>query len=239
MRSINRFSIIASALVLLGILSILSIWYFQAEKTTSAPSQNTAAAQKKKAPQTPAPKLTEEEKDALRLEREAARTDQSVEEIQKTIEENPEEQVRREAEHAQTLSPEEARSNLVHKKRQLDKMSDENVEGVVEFLDSKSPDLPKRETTAQQEVPIEDFDIDSAQIDDCVREQKEDGTFQYYTVLFDAKGNFVRVPMNESEGESMYRTMKTIQSSPMMEMIYRRMVLPLLDKQLSGKETPK
>ena len=95
MRSINRFSMIAAALVLVGILTFLSIWYYQNEKNSAVPANPPTAAQKNKAPAVPQKKLTEEEKDALRVEREAARTGQNAAEFQQTAENNPEEQMLR------------------------------------------------------------------------------------------------------------------------------------------------
>lgn len=235
MQKINRISIFTAGIILAALLAVLSFLYFQAEKTR-IPAGNTVEKKEKKIPKPVPKKLSEEERDALRLEREAVRTGQKAEDL-KNAAENPETQIQKEMQHAQTLSPEEVRSNLIHKKRQLEKMKYENVEKITDFIESKS-DAPPRAESALREVPIEEFDADTAQIEDCEREQKEDGSWRYFAVMFDAKGNSVRVEISAAEGESMYRTMKTIKSSPMMEMIYRKAVLPLLDRQAEKKKTP-
>lgn len=231
--TINRIAVLAAGAVLAGILLILSISYFQEKALNSGTTSKEAVQEKisEKQERPKRPKLTEKEKEQALLEREAKRTGQSTEELQEAAK-DPNEQIEREAERVKELSDDQARSELVRKKRQLEKMSEENVE---EILKQVAPEEPKRETTVQREVSFEEFDADTAQIDDCERFTNEDGTFRYEATLVDAKGNSVKVDMHGAEGEQTYRTMKIIKGNPLMEAIYRRSVMPLLDQKASEK----
>lgn len=228
--NIDRISLLAAGAVLAVILLFLSVSYLQ--ERTAGPSEQGTAAEKTEKAKEPPRRLTKEEREEKLLEREAERMGQSTEEL-KNAEKDPLSTAEKEAQRAEALTNDEARSELVRRKRQLSKMSEEKVGEIVEFV---TPEEPERETSVKQEVPVEDFDADTAQIDDCEKTQNADGTFRYTAVLVDAKGNSIRVEMDPKEGERTYQTMQMIRSNPLMEMIYRRSVMPMLDQKAKNHE---
>ena len=228
--NIDRISLLAAGAVLAAILLFLSITYLQ--KRTEEPLEQGTAAEKAENAQEPPRRLTKEGREEKLLEREAERMGQSREELE-NAKNAPLSTAEKEAERVKSLTNDEARSELVRRKRQLSKMSEEKVGEIVEFV---TPGEPERETSVKQEVSVEAFDADTAQIDDCERMQNEDGTFRYTATLVDAKGNSIRVEMDPKEGERTYQTMQLIRSNPLMEMIYRRSVMPLLDQKTQNHE---
>lgn len=231
--TVNRIALLAACGILTGILAVLSVLYFQG-RNAPMPA-NVPVTSPKKASLPPPRKLTEEEKGKLRLEREAARTGQSTSDLQ-SVPARPEAQIFQEAERAAAAAPEKAMSDLTHKKRQLEKIPEKNVEKINEFLSEKVIGETNRETQVRQEVPIEQFDADSAQIDDCERVPNPDGSWRYVATLVDAKGNSVKVELGETEGAQTWRTMKMVKSNPLMEAIYRGSVMPLLDRKAAKKK---
>ena len=229
--NIDRISLIAAGTVLAVLLLFLSITYLQ--NRTSVPLEQGTRAKKAETVQEPPRRLTKEEREEKLLEREAERMGQSTDEL-KNAAKAPLSIAEKEAQRIESLSNDEARGELVRRKRQLSKMSESKVSDIVDLV---SPEKPKRETSVKREVQIEDFDADTAQIDDCERTQNEDGTFRYTATLVDAKGNSIRVEMDQKEGERTYQTMQMIRSNPLMEMIYRRTVMPLLDQKTEKNET--
>lgn len=79
-----------------------------------------------------------------------------------------------------------------------------------------------------------DFDSDSAQFHDVHREPRADGSFEYFAVLIDANGRITEVSMNAADGERLYVTMQKIKENPLLERVYRRMMMPLLDQMLAA-----
>lgn len=232
--TLNRLSILISVLVLAGILLLLSIFYFHEKESVESPQgKNTAEVTKE--PRKPRPKLTEEEKEKIRLRREAERTGQTSEELEKAVE-DPQKQIDREAQRIQGLTDDEARSELVRKKRQLEKIQMEDLEQIMETVSPENPEVPKRETTVLKKVEADQFDADTAQIDDCRMTQDDDGTVRYFATLVDAAGNSIEVEMKGKEGERTYRTMRMIKNNPLMELLYRGSVMPAMDRKLEQEE---
>jgi hypothetical protein len=77
-----------------------------------------------------------------------------------------------------------------------------------------------------------DFDFDSAQLHDMRREMREDGTFKYTAILLDAEGRTQETEMTATEGESAYKTFELMKQNPLLERLYRGVVMSLLDKVL-------
>lgn len=84
---------------------------------------------------------------------------------------------------------------------------------------------------AAEAVPGE-FDFETAQLHDVVRTMLDDGSFQYTAVLIDAAGRTINSDMTAAEGESAYQTFELIKSNPLLERVYRGVVMSFLDKLL-------
>jgi hypothetical protein len=84
---------------------------------------------------------------------------------------------------------------------------------------------------AKEEVGGE-FDFETAQLHDVKREPLDDGSFHYTAVLIDSAGRTMESEMTAAEGESAYKTFELIKSNPLLERVYRGVVMSLLDKVL-------
>ncbi|TWU06253.1 hypothetical protein [Stieleria varia] len=76
------------------------------------------------------------------------------------------------------------------------------------------------------------FDPETAQLDDVTREKNERGDWMYESVLVDAEGRKMTVPMTASEGQTLYETFETMKRFPMARGIYRSVVMPMIQKML-------
>ncbi len=236
--TLNRLSFLVATGALIVILCSLSILYFQNRPASPFDSKippKTEITEKKKALRL---KLTSEEKERKLLEREAKRTGRRIEELYEA-EKNPLEQIQREMERASEIAPEEVMSELVGKKRRLEKMGMDKVEKISDFLGKKMNLESERETEALRTVTPENFDADTAQIADCRREETENGKYRYVAQLVDAQGNAMEVELHGTEAEQTWRTMKMVKSSPLMEALYRGSVMPLLDRKMTEKKEAK
>jgi len=237
----NRIAFSAAGLVLAGLLIVLSILYFRPPKPVEMPPGKPVAEQKVKPK-----KLTKEEREARQLERQAEVVGVKPEELAEAANE-PETLIDQTVERQESRTSEEKMSDLIHQRRQLEKMPTEHAEEalkkVVEFLEAHSEQTaeasPKRATEVRQEVSPDQFDADSAQIDSCERipkDEKEGGGWRYIATLVDANGNAMKVELGESEGASTWRTMQMLKENPLMNAIYRNAVMPLLDRKIEKEE---
>ncbi len=92
--------------------------------------------------------------------------------------------------------------------------------GVDERVNESQPDAEK------EAVP---FDASSAQISD-VKKLETDAGVIYVAVLVDAAGQSSEAELDEIDGPQLYETFQLIKRFPLMEMVYRRTVMGLLDK---------
>jgi hypothetical protein len=83
-----------------------------------------------------------------------------------------------------------------------------------------------------------EFDSTTAQYHDVRREKNADGTVRYLAVLVDAEGRTMTVELEEADGESAYRTMQLLKANPLAEMVYRRILMSLLDKVIDDRAPP-
>ena len=229
----NQLAISAAALVIAGLLVVLSVLYFRAQKPKPVHSTQPVAEQPVK-PQ----KLTKEEREARQLERQAEVVGVKPEELAEAANE-PEKLIDQTMEREEGRTQEEKMSDLIHQRRQLEKMPAEHatkaLEKVVDFLEARSD----RATSAQREVSPDQFDADSAQIDSCERfpkDEKDGGGWRYIATLVDSKGNSMKVELPESEGASTWRTMQMLKENPIMNAIYRKAVMPLLDRKMEKEK---
>lgn len=87
-----------------------------------------------------------------------------------------------------------------------------------------------RATKPAKEAPSGAFDFDTAQFHDIQRFAKDEGGFRYVTILLDAQGRTFQAEVSEQEGEPIYETMQRIKANPLLEQVYRQIVMPLLDQ---------
>ena len=76
------------------------------------------------------------------------------------------------------------------------------------------------------------FDHQTAQLSDVLRQTATDGRHRYVAVLIDAAGGTLRVEMTAEDGKAAYELMQRIKANPLVEKIYRRIAMPLLDRLL-------
>jgi len=124
--------------------------------------------------------------------------------------------------------------------QRLNQVADEGsinaLSGVMHSLLGTKP----RAVEPAQVAPGGAFDFDTAQFHDILRFPKDGGGFRYVTVLLDAQGRTLETEVSEQEGEPIYELMQRIKANPLLEQVYRQIVMPLMDqlvasaKQASG-----
>ncbi len=111
-----------------------------------------------------------------------------------------------------------------------DEASINSLAGAMHSLLGTTP----RATVPAKEAPRGAFDFDTAQFHDIQRFPKDGGGFCYVTVLLDAQGRTFEAEVTQQEGESIYAAMQRIKANPLLEQVYRQIVMPLLDQLLAG-----
>ncbi len=82
------------------------------------------------------------------------------------------------------------------------------------------------------------FDVDTAQFHDVRREATDTDSWRYICILIDAQGCLFEVEMNVEDGRRLYEMMQRIKQNPLLERVYRRIAIPLMDRMIdSARET--
>jgi hypothetical protein len=110
--------------------------------------------------------------------------------------------------------------------------STESVDAMAGALSSLLGTSPRAVQPAEEPVQG-DFDSQTAQFHDIRRIATDDGGFEFLTVLLDAKGRTIEVRVDAATGERVYLTLQRIKANPLLEQIYRQLVIPLIDQMLS------
>lgn len=76
------------------------------------------------------------------------------------------------------------------------------------------------------------FDPSTGQPHDC-KKLEVDGKVQYVMVMIDKAGRTQEVEMSAADGEQLYQTMQLIKSNPLLERVYRGVVMGIMDKLLA------
>jgi hypothetical protein len=146
-----------------------------------------------------------------------------------------EERLRQAIEDAEAKSAEENLERLKTLTGQLNEVStEESVADITAQLGKLLGASPRASEPAKEPVAGE-FEIDTAQLHDVRREELADGTFKYTAILIDAAGRTQETELSAAEGESAYRTFELIKQNPLLERVYRGIVMSLLDKMLRPK----
>jgi hypothetical protein len=131
--------------------------------------------------------------------------------------------------NSQLQSQKENLHQLESMSRRLDAVaSDKSVDELADHFQNLMG-LDERVVQPMEAVTVLEFDIDSAQLHDVRRSEPDPGSFKYTAVLIDAAGQTLDVELTTGEGAEMYSLMQRIKSSPLLERVYRRIAMPMLD----------
>lgn len=158
--------------------------------------------------------------------------DERAAEVQEAASSFLDAQVARAIRDAEHKSDEDNLERLRNLSGQIDKVATEESVAQVTTQISKLLGVGERATAPAKEPVAGEFDLDSAQLHDVRREMLEDGTFKYVAVLVDSAGRMQDTEMNAAEGESAFKTFELIKQNPLLERVYRGVVMSLLDKML-------
>lgn len=135
---------------------------------------------------------------------------------------------------AEMLSPADKLARLDALSERLPQVADErSIQALSGAMNSFLGTQP-RATRPAEEAPPGKFDFETAQFHDIQRWPKEPDGFRYVTVLLDAAGRTMEVEVSEQEGQPVYETMQRIKANPLLEQVYRQIVMPLLDQLMAG-----
>jgi len=141
-------------------------------------------------------------------------------------------QIQRSIQRSQRSSPERNLTELARLGEQLDRKSNaKSIDDLAKFLQGLTGSTRKPE----QETEPAAIDTATAQIQN-VREEKDDqGKILYWAELMDANGVKTEVKLDRELGEPLSRTMQLIKSNPLLEKVYRQVVMGLLDQILKSE----
>lgn len=233
-RKWNRLAIRLSALTMLGVLGILSFWILHQEPGDSRRGQDVEmdeALGGDTADSAPPEKTPEQIKEELASK---AHAEEEFKEMLQRKGEQEADMVNRNLSTAMRAT--EGRSfgeNMVEldrREKQLEKYaSEKSLDRIAELIPQWTGAEP-RAAAPVKNPPPGDFNIDTAQFHDVTRTGTEAEGFRYMATLFDAEGRSMEVEMGAEEGKKMWELMRKMKKNPMMDKIYRGMVLPMMDK---------
>tara|TARA_R110002049_G_scaffold27321_2_gene94231 strand:- start:434588 stop:435352 length:765 start_codon:yes stop_codon:yes gene_type:complete len=139
----------------------------------------------------------------------------------------------------ENLPDERKLSELEKNLKRLDKVA--SPESVQEVTTTIASTLGLDDQTYQPKESVGEgaFDPSTAQIQDVVRTESENGQWTYESVLVDAEGRTAKVPMSSEDGQTMYETFQQMKKFPMAEGIYRSIVMPLIQKTIDAADAAK
>jgi hypothetical protein len=145
-------------------------------------------------------------------------------------------QVMRAISEAERHSDEDNLERLKNLSKQVTQVSTEEGVAAVSAQLNKLLGNGPRATEPAKEPVAGDFDFDTAQLHDYRREMLEDGTFKYTAVLLDSAGRTLETEMSAAEGEPAYKTFELIKQNPLLERVYRGVIMSLLDKAINPRQ---
>lgn len=138
-------------------------------------------------------------------------------------------QVLREIARAQERTAEENLDELKQLTQRLNQVSSEpSVDQLAAGLKTLLGGTDRATAPAAEPVAGE-FEIESAQLHDVRREKTADGGFRYIAVLVDARGRRSETELPGPEGKSAFDTFELMKANPLLERVYRGVVMSLLD----------
>jgi hypothetical protein len=131
---------------------------------------------------------------------------------------------------AQQASTEDRHRRLAQLGQQLENISSaESVDAAAGRL-ANLLGTGRRATQPAAEPVSGDFDLDSAQLHDVKRTENASGGYDYVAVLLDSAGRTMESSLTEIEGAQLYGTFEIMKANPLLERVYRGVVMALLDK---------
>jgi hypothetical protein len=138
-------------------------------------------------------------------------------------------QQRSQRENENKLSRLSRRLNETSKPEHIDEMADflggllgqRRTEPVSENLNSKDNPPP--------------FDVDTAQFHRVRKEVDAAGKHHYIATMIDAHGITTEIELDAETGPQLYKIMKIIESNPLLDRVYRKIVMGFLDQTLTKK----
>jgi len=131
---------------------------------------------------------------------------------------------------ADTLSNEQQQERLAQLGGQLARISSAQSVDAVNAQLGALLGAGSRATQPAAEPVAGEFDYDTAQLHDVKRTENAAGGFEYVAVLLDAAGRTTESALTEAEGEQLYKTFQIIKGNPLLERVYRGVVMSLMDK---------
>jgi hypothetical protein len=151
----------------------------------------------------------------------------------------PEEQIRAsvesQVEQAERLPDERKLSELEKNLRRLDSIADEQAVQETSAAVAESLGLDSNQYAPKPETAAGTFDASTAQIDDVLRTGNEQSGWRYESVMVDAAGRKLTVPIPPAEGERLYQTFELMKRYPAASGIYRGVVMPMIQKMLAAE----
>lgn len=83
-----------------------------------------------------------------------------------------------------------------------------------------------------------EFDVSTAQMHDIHKSTDEQGSVRYILVMVDAQGVAREVEIDSQNGQQLYKTMQLIKSNPLLEKVYRKILMGILDQVLKDQSEP-
>jgi hypothetical protein len=109
----------------------------------------------------------------------------------------------------------------------------ESVQEMAGFLGSL---IPKRAVQPVSDSTGMTFDVATAQLHDVQKSIDPNGIKHYLAVMIDAQGITSEIELDEESGEQLYKTIKLIRSNPLLEQVYRKIVMGILDNFLKNSD---
>jgi hypothetical protein len=73
---------------------------------------------------------------------------------------------------------------------------------------------------------------------DITKQTDEQNNVRYLIVMIDAQGLTQTIDIDAENGERLYKTMKLIKSNPLLERVYRNIIMGILDQVLKDQPDP-
>lgn len=135
--------------------------------------------------------------------------------------------------NAQAAPPEQQLARLETLARELQGLaSEQSVDEIAGFLGTVLETTPAQTST---DGLVREFDPETAQIVD-VRQETRDGKVRHIALLKDARGMTSEVEVDADTGESLARTFALMRKFPLLESVYRKSVMPVLDRMLKDQK---
>lgn len=218
----TRRAIIVSIVINILIIIALGLCYisFKADKSAATAPPVTQSVPEPEPPSEPAvvPLPGEKAKDTVKrvLEEQtqaaAARTDE---------------------ENLTALEEQGERLKRVSSEETIDQIADQfhSWAGTEERATEPAPDTPMQ--TAKT-VSSSNFDTSTAQFYDVKKvRSKSTGEIKYKAILLDAQGRTMSMELPQADGEKLYPVFKQMKQNPLMAQVYKKIIMPLIDKQLN------